>query len=421
MTHLLIALLIGLSTAPPPDQGEGNLPVSRQARVKEAISPTEVDLYAIGIAGGAKKYRQTAALLDARKSAVYYLLYAGSDPILRDEAGKMKFKPLEQGFFEPENIAKYITYEGPDFVQRVEIDKKSRLKIEKLFRVNVGRLKEDLATLGVLEATRAIVADIGWPNIMVIPEAPAGGDPLAVLANNPAAAQAAAAIESYLTARRYDAIVPQQSAVLGDMAGQMAALTGIADDPQYRLALTLGSDVYISYRLDVTHRKVGGSDVAKATSTVRAFETSTARLLGTETGYSQERPEPDQVVVEEAIKDAIDKVLTRIDGYWKDDRARGLQYRLVVKVTGEFDQDARNRFTNVIADFLANSCANSKENVLSAKTLDFLVWAKADQFDRSRKLADALTVQFNAVFRVGELQPVTVNRKLILLELKKVG
>jgi len=418
MTNLIFAILIAFSSAPPPDQTDGNLPVSRQARLKESVSANEVDLYAVGIAGGPKKYRQTAALIDAKKSAVYYVLYAGSDPLLRSENEKLRFKQFEQNFFEFENIQKFISYENPEFTDRVAIDKKTRLKVEKIIRVNVGRLKEDLAMLGVIETTQSIVDDIGRPNIMVIPDAPTGMDPLKMLANDPAVAQAAASIESYLTSRRYDAVVPQQSAVLGDMVGQMALLEGIADDPQYKLALTLGSDVYITFKVDVTTRQLGGSTVTKATAAVRSFETSTARLLGTETGYSQERPEPPGVVVEEAVKDAIDKVLNRIDGYWKDDRARGLQYRLVIKVVGDYDQTARNNFTNLIADYLDNNCSQTKENILSASTLDFLVWAKRDQFDKSRKLADALAKSFNGTFKGGELHQLTINRKLILMQLK---
>jgi len=418
MTNLILALIIAFSSAPPPDQTDGNLPVSRNARLKESVSANEVDVYAVGIAGGPNKYRQTAAIVDAKKSAVYFVLFDGSDPILRSESEKLRFKQFEQNFFEFENIKKFISYENPEFIERVAIDKKTRLRIEKIVRVNVGRLKEDLSMLGVIETTQSIVNDIGRPNIMVLPEAPTGGNPLAMLANDPAVAQAAASIESYLTSRRYDAVVPQQNAVIGDMATQMAKLEGIAEDPQYKLALTLGSDVYISFKIDVTNRMVGGTNVGKATALVRAFETSTARLLGTETGYSQERPEPQGVLVEEAVKDAIDKVLSRIDGYWKDDRARGLQYRLVVKVSGNYDQEARNSFTNLIADYLDNNCTQTKENVLTASTLDFLVWVKPEQFDKSRKLADALANSFNGSFKVGQLHQVAINRKLILMELK---
>jgi len=420
MTHLFIALVLAFSSAPPPDLAEGNLPVSREARIKESVSPNEFSVYAVGIAGGPKKYRETAALIDARKAAVYYLLYSGSDPILNGESEKMRFKPLEQGFFEVQNIAKYIVNESPDFSQRVAIDKKTRLKVEKIFTVNTGRLKEDLVTLAVLEATRSIAADIGYPNIMVMPEVAAGQDPVAKMNNDPVASQGAAVIESYLTAKDYDVILPQQSSVLSGLTDQTALLTGIADDPQYRLALTIGSDVYLTYRIDVAPRVLGSTTVRKASATVRAFETSTARLLGTETGYSQERTDPDQVVVEEALKDAVDKVLARIDSYWKDDRTRGVQYRVIVKVAGEFDRDATGRFTMLISDYLMNNCANSKENILSAKTLDFLVWAKLDQYDRSRKLADAMVKSFNGLFKGGELSQVNVNRKMILLELKKL-
>jgi hypothetical protein len=46
--------------------------------------------------------------------------------------------------------------------------------------------------------------------------------------------------------------------------------------------------------------------------------------LGTETGYSPERVGvPDAALIEEAMNFAIDRVLSRINAYWKDDISTG--------------------------------------------------------------------------------------------------
>jgi len=55
----------------------------------------------------------------------------------------------------------------------------------------------------------------------------------------------------------------------------------------------------------VEKRYVGSTEYRKAVVAARAYETTTARLLGTETGYSGEYAVPEEAVVEEAIKGAI--------------------------------------------------------------------------------------------------------------------
>ncbi len=409
---LLILSVEAFAGSKAADDNEGNLPVARQARIKEVVSPKEVDLYAVGIGEGRRKHRQRKAIEDAYKSAVYYLLYNGSEPILSSELELLRFQVNEQQFFNSGNIAKFIVYESPDFVQRVEIDSKKRLKIEKVIRVDVGRLKSELISLGVIEPMILVASDIGYPNIMVLPDVPSGTSPVEAVAGDNRLQICASVIESYLTSRKFDAVMAQQVEMLSN------EIVGELDDDKFNMSLAFGSDIYITFSLDVKQRTLADRTVSKASVAVRAFETSTARLLGAETGYSKERPDPEAVVIEEAVKDAIDKVLSRIEKYWKDDRSRGIQYKLVITVKGYFDSATQFKLNNAISGLLKNMCKQTKENVLTSEKIDLLVWANPDEYETSLQLSNGFRVGLLNEFPEGELVSVNINRKLIHFELK---
>jgi hypothetical protein len=168
-------------------------------------------------------------------------------------------------------------------------------------------------------------------------------------------------------------------------------------------------------------RNVGGSTVRKAIVGVRAYETTTARLLGTETGYSEERPVADLVVIEEAIHGAIDKVLSRINAYWKQDLERGVQYKLVASIQGDFNSDEREDIAFAMSRAIKQNCKLSKENIATERTLDYLVWVDPNQITDSRDLYAALRRDFPTEFRQGELRSINITRKLILLRVTEKG
>ena len=147
----------------------------------------------------------------------------------------------------------------------------------------------------------------------------------------------------------------------------------------------------------------------KVTLQIKAYETTTARLLGTETGYSAARPGPAEPLVEEAVNSAIDKVLQRLVNYWQDDVKKGIQYKLVFKsLSGAIDENLKDK----ISDLMDSTFALSKDNIITDKTLDYNVWAKKTEFNKSRniyrKFRDALKSS-------AKLSEIVVNRKLIII------
>jgi hypothetical protein len=303
MNKLLLCFLTAVVTVPPAYAGNSNVPLSNQATFVETYSPSEVTIQATGLGKNDKE-----AILDLRKCAVNFVLNLGTDPLLNTPAAKNQFTGMAEEFFDNANINKYISWEANAVVSSVRTKLpggRDGMKITKAVRVNKKQLTEDLAAKGIISASQELSDAIGMPTIMVIPEVPKSQTPIQVFEANPLAKHAAAVIESYLTARKYDVVVPQSIDQINEMTRLHGDIKSAEEDMGYQLALALGSDIYIVFAGMVYSQN-------KVTLQIKAYETTTGRLLGTETGYSAARPGPAEPLVEEAVNSAIDKVLQRL-------------------------------------------------------------------------------------------------------------
>ncbi len=406
-----------------------NLPISKEASLIESVSPTEVAVHATGIANWNKgdsknkdrdNYLLNHALDDGRKAAVYFVLFLGSDPLLIKDEEKTKFTSVQEEFFAPANLAQYISWEGTiENIKRtkreIEKNKKYELKIENDYKINTGLVRTYLETKGILVAREEITETLGLPRIMVIPATQKGQNPIELLATNIDISHAAKAIESYLTNRQYDVAVPEQSQSLDDLTKAQHLVGDVEEDYSYQLALSIGSDVYFTYQVAL---ETGQHGTQKAIVNVRAYETTTARLLGTETGYSPATTSPPQVLIENAINDAVDKVLSRVMNYWKDDLKNGIQYKIIISISPDFDEEEAESISFIFSDLLGELANRGryKENIVTKQTLDYLIWCDPEKYDQSTKLYRRIKEAFSKEFSQGVLKQVNINRKLVLLE-----
>jgi acetyltransferase-like isoleucine patch superfamily enzyme len=390
---------------------QGNLPKSREAVFVDAYSPTEVIVKAKGIGKDVN-----AAENDAKKAAVYFLLYNATDPVLQTQAEKQAFANIENDFFDIANINNYIAYMANDILSRVKVGKE--IKIEKMIRVNRQKLNDDLAAKGIVASKEALAAAVGNPFIMVIPEVKKGENPINILQSNPNVKKGAEVIEGYLTARKYEVQVPEALDQLNDLVSAQVGIKGIEDDPAYAIALSIGSDVYITYNVAVEQGSIG----KKAVVAARAYETTTARLLGTETGYSPERPNaPDAALIEEAMNWAIEKVLSRINAYWKEDINNGQQYKVIFKITGSFEDPYE--VADIVDDVLKDVTTKKKQNIATEQTIDYNIWQ--NKFENSNRFFRELNkkLEANNDFKSlgAKLKRINVNRKLIIIGIENAN
>lgn len=387
-----------------------NLPVSREATFIESYSPTEVTIKASGIGKDNK-----VAEIDGRRAAIYYVLIGATDPILQTPDERKAFESIQDEIFDERNIAKYITFESTEYESRVKLAD-GRVKITKYYRVNKKLLTDDLVARNVIKPKEEITEAIGLPFIMVVPETPKGVSPVDLLRSDRLLKKGAEVIESYLTARKYDVQVPEQMETLSELAQAQAGLKGVEEDYAYQLALAIGSDVYITYNVKVEKRYIGSTEYRKAIVAARAYETTTARLLGTETGYSGEYAVPEEAVVEEAMNDAIDKVLSRIMAYWKDDLTRGLQFKLLFRITGNFDEDTHDEILMATESALKKLCNRTKQNVVTDQTIDYIVWVDPKKYNSPLALFRDIRKQIETAVPV-KVKRINANRKLLILEI----
>jgi hypothetical protein len=189
------------------------------------------------------------------------------------------------------------------------------------------------------------------------------------------------------------------------LANIQAELKGAEQDISYQLSLALGADVYITFS--------GSVQGGKATVVVKAYETTTARLLGTETGYSATRPNVAQeALVEEAINGAIQNVLTRITAYWQEDVKRGVQYRLIFNVVGSFSPKQIESLQFDVSDAIQEMFSTSKENIITDKTMDYIVWAKNSEYSKSMNIFRDIK---SKLANKADVTRININRKLIIL------
>ena len=377
----------------------GNEPKSHEASFKETYSSAEVTIKATGIGADDKAEND-----DLDKAAVWFVLEGGTDPLLNTPDAKTAFGAIREQFYAIDNIKKFITWEA----QKVDGQMKTSdgIKRTKAVRVNKKALQDELSAKGVIKAASDLRDALGNPTIMVIPECKAGETPIKVFDSNNLAKHAAGVIESHLTAKQYDVIVPRGQDQLAQMTEMQGQLADQQPDPAYQLALTLGSDVYIVFS--------GKIENSKASVVVKAYETTTARLLGTETGYSAARPGVNmEPLVEEAISDAIDKVLQRITNYWTEDLKKGVQYKVIFKFapsTKSSVQEIQDDINGVLDDNF-----KTKENIVTSQTMDYNIWAKPSDFDKSSKIERFLRREV----KKGKISKININKKLIILKVEK--
>ncbi|MBC8491883.1 MAG: hypothetical protein H8D42_04920, partial [Candidatus Marinimicrobia bacterium] len=353
---------------------------------------------------------------DAKKTAVWFVLFGGSDPLLQTDNEKQAFEKIQEDFFKMDNVHRYISWEADYYDKRLKTDGGKMLKVEKTFKINKNLLEAELVKQSIITKSASIAESVGMPTIMVIPETTGDIAPLELLKIDPDIKKGAEVIESYLTAKKYTVIVPEQQQVLLELTATQYALGRAAEDYSYLLALSIGSDVYISYNISIESRNLGSSVVKKAIVGCRAFETTTGRLLGTETGYSHERVAPNPVLIEEAMNDAINNVLSRITSYWKSDIKQGIQYKLIVSVSSSFDVEQAEEIIFSLGDVFSDLASTLKENTVADYTYDVLLWVKPEQYSTATDIYRAIKRFYKGI---GMIKRVSISRKLILLSIEE--
>ncbi|WP_044412462.1 DUF6175 family protein [Thiomicrospira microaerophila] len=320
-------------------------PTSRQATTVESYSANETLIRAIGLG-----HDTTEARLDARKAAIWHSLFGGTNALLSTADQRQAFAAVEAEFYA--NAMNYIALEGEIVSSQVEAGQQ---RIERIFRVNVARLKDDLVAKNILQDTRDLAANLANPTIAVIAKNPAGND-----------RHAAGVFSEYLQDRGFEVTVLAANERINDIVLKAAALSGNID-PSFLLALQTGSDIYITLDAEVAERTVARNRVAQATVNATAYYTATGTQLGASTGYSPERAiSGSGALTAEAANDTADKVLGQIQRSWQREAQQGRSFKVVFSAAPELGDISRE-----IHQLSNQVCEGARRNAAGSNSFDY--------------------------------------------------
>ena len=314
MKRMVITLTIAIAvifsscgSAPVCNANTQPAPASYEASFVESSGTGEMMIKATGIGCTMEE-----ATVEAKKTAIWFVLEGGDKPILKSPAEKTKAVGLAQQMYA--NTAKYIRYQSEVKGKAKQGDK---TKLTYLFKVDVAMIKEELVSNEIIASEDEIGEQIGMPTISVF--ADKGGD---------YAKTAVAVIQEYFTDNSFEVYKAEQGDKVNNLVSKLSTLEGAETDPMHDMALSLGSDIYAKINYS---GGAGSMGTAKASVVVEVYETASGKMLGSTTGYSAERKVTDpNALVQEATNDASAKILSQIKKEWMEMAKKGKPFKITV-------------------------------------------------------------------------------------------
>jgi len=209
------------------------------------------------------------------------------------------------------------------FVKSYEMLNKNK-SADGMWTVKIKAVVSKEMLLTDLEALGVLMSQLDNPKIVVF-YAPKG-----VAYDERYTEQGINGINKYLTTNRYDVYdLDQLNAMIEDDISMKQVALGEEVDMAEMLAKKLKADLYITVALlleDV------GNGKKKAKATAKIFNASTAKLLGTENGYSDEifgNNTAFDANIDQATKKLMPLMMNQVKNFWKLQIDKGRQFELL--------------------------------------------------------------------------------------------
>ena len=251
------------------------------------------------------------------------------------------------------------------------------------------------------------------PVIMVIPVSQGKGiGSLQQVSNNPFAKAAQDGLNDYLTQHHYEVKSLEGSAELDNIVQMQNDIAGNDEDLAYLAGLALNADIYIKYSTAIDPKGF-------VTIDLHAYETTTARLLGSQTSsinsHGRTTDLDQQANLKNAAKKAMPSIEAQILNYWKDEIKTGSQYKVVMNITGEYSDSALEDLHDQITQSLKGKFNKVKINAMTSKTIDLVVYAPSDKFE---DVNDVYRTIRQTLKSTAETKKLNITKKLIVMEVK---
>jgi hypothetical protein len=251
--------------------------------------------------------------------------------------------------------------------------------------------------------------DFQEPVIMVIPAISNNASAIEVIKQNPFAKTTMESINEYLTEKSYKVRSLEGNEDLTEVLQIQNDISDKEEDMSYIAGLTFGADIYITFSGSIRNDMV--------TVELSAYETTTARLLGSKTGMVKDHgtdKSNQRYLIQTAVKKALPALEKTIHAYWQEDSKKGIPYKVIINLgerfSGEILEDIQDQcLTSIRANF-----SNLKINQMTEKTIDLVLYAKATEFPDVYAVYSAIKASLSDK---GVVQKNNITNKLIIMEL----
>ena len=251
---------------------------------------------------------------------------------------------------------------------------KDGVKLDVVVKINVKELRRKLEAAHLITKGTDLAEKLGNPSILIAPE---GSDGRQIA---PAQRYIVDTLASFFTQQKYDLVDAGAMRNLSNMQGAVTAIEGVLDDPIAQIASLIGADIYVTFSAGLTQ-------TVKASASLKAYETTTAKLIASATGESSHYPAgyPAEDAVREAVNDGVPKMFEDLSGYWHDDIAKGRKY--LFSIAG----DLSNREQQKALRKELEEVGDLRLTVKTAQRFSGTVRAKGSSDDVEEKIEDAIT------------------------------
>ena len=311
LLRFVLLVLLGLSGCASQTVREQPVtPQSKQALLVEVSAAGRLLYEVWGVGENITQARQ-----DAKKAALWAALHAGQQRLLNTPEARARFKSLAKKYYR--QVDEYVRYLSSPLSKQV--DEQGRVHLKFRVAIDTQLLQEQLQSDGVLADNAQLNSEIGLPSVVV-------------LSVSPEAKAAANVLEQQLVNQGFSLVDKNTRDKNTHLIEKVARLNGQVD-PMFLLASKTGADVYVEVKASVQHFRDKGVEGAQASVQARAYETASAQLLGSATGYSPKRVgTASEALVQEAANDAASVLTARLLKVWQQQATQGIWYKLVASL-----------------------------------------------------------------------------------------
>lgn len=246
------------------------------------------------------------------------------------------------------------------------------------------------------------------PTVMVLPAMGSkGATSIDVIKKNPLAKTAMEVINAYMTERGYSVMSLESQAQLDEVVQLQDDIAGNDADLAYVAGLSVGADINVTF--------AGSIQNDHLVIDLNASDASTAQLIASESSRMKDQGEGQRVLVQKAVKEAIVALENKVRGELAADLEKGVQYKVVCRLTGEFTDEQAEEISNIVSMKVRKLFNKMQVKSMTRNTYDLVVFADPDKYEDAQMVYAEFYEALNGIAKVRRQN---ITKKLIILEIQ---